>query len=175
VAIVQTNVSPARYWTRSYTQSQLSAHILATDSLSATEHPALIVWPENSVPRYLESEPMLAVELAGLAVRHRADLLFGGPRYEGGKVYNSARLITASGRNGGHYDKRRLLLFAEEKPLLSLAARGPSETPEEFSPGTDSGVLSSFVRLGVSICHEITYPDLIAREVSDGADLLVNI
>src|SRR5207244_12321562 len=33
----------------------------------------------------------------------------------------------------------------------------------------------SFVPLGVSICHEITQPDLIAQSVWNGAELLVNI
>jgi len=175
VAVVQTNLSPARRWTRSYTEAQLLAHLRATDALPPSARPALIVWPENAVPRYLESEPLLAVQLAQLAVRHGADLLFGGPRYEAGKVHNSARLITRAGRNGGHYDKRRLVLFAEEKPFVSAARRAPNDSPEEFSPGLESGVLGSFVPLGVSICHEITHPDLIAQAVWDGAELLVNI
>jgi apolipoprotein N-acyltransferase len=133
------------------------------------------VWPENSVPRYLENEPLLAVQLATMAARQRADLLFGGPRHEQGRTFNTARLITAAGRNGGHYDKRRLVLFAEEKPLA--AAMGPAlpESPEQFSAGAGSGVLASIVPIGVSICHEIVHPDVIADSVRDGAEMLVNI
>jgi apolipoprotein N-acyltransferase len=118
---------------------------------------------------------MLAVELATLARRHHTDLLFGGPRYEDGRTYNAARLITASGRNGGHYDKRRLVLFAEEKPLAFAEHAEAEESPEEFSAGNGSGVLRSFVPIGVSICHEIVHPDLIRDSVRDGAQLLVNI
>jgi apolipoprotein N-acyltransferase len=173
VAVVQTNVAPRLAWTRSYTDTQVAAHVTASASLP--RGPALIVWPENSVPRYLEREPMLAVELATLAARHHADLLFGGPRYEEGHTYNAARLITATGRNGGHYDKHRLVLFAEEKPLSPTESDGPNESPEQFSSGTGPSVLSSFVRLGVSICHEIVHADLIAASVRDGAELLVNI
>ena len=83
--------------------------------------------------------------------------------------------MTATGRDGGHYDKRRLVLFAEEKPRGSATSESPGASPEEFSSGVASGVLQSFVRLGVSICHEITHPDLITESVSDGAELLVNI
>jgi apolipoprotein N-acyltransferase len=172
VAIVQTNVSPRLQWTRAYTDTQVAAHVRATEGLAAG--PALVVWPENSVPRYLEQEPMLAVELATLARRHHTDLLFGGPRYEDGHTFNAARLITATGRNGGHYDKRRLVLFAEEKPL-TFPTHGREESPEQFSEGTGSGVLRSFVPIGVSICHEIVHPDLIRDSVRDGAELLVNI
>ena len=175
VAVVQTDVSPARHWSPTYTRAQLTANVRVTDALPVTSHPALIVWPENAVPTYLESEPMLAVELAGIAARHRADLLFGGPRYEDGSSYNSARLITAAGRNGGHYDKRRLVLFAEEKPLVAVTSPTTSESIEEFRAGSESGVLASFVPLGISICHEVTHPDLSAQAVRDGAQLLVNI
>lgn len=173
VAIVQTNVAPRLHWTRAYTDAQLEAHVRATDALGIG--PSLIVWPENSVPRYLEREPMLAVQLASLARRHHADLLFGGPRYESGRTYNAARLITSSGRNGGHYDKRRLVLFAEEKPLAPVQAAGAEESPEQFSEGTGSGVLRSVVPIGVSICHEIVHADLIRDTVRDGAELLINI
>jgi apolipoprotein N-acyltransferase len=174
VAIVQTNVAPAAHWTRSYTQSQVRAHVDATNSLPATARPALVVWPENAVPRYLETEPMLAVQLARVAVDHRAELLFGAPRYEAGHSYNSARLIRANGRNGGYYDKHHLVMFAEEKPLVRETTT-LNESPQEFTVGTGSGVLQSFVPLGVSICHEITYPELIAGSVRAGAELLVNI
>jgi apolipoprotein N-acyltransferase len=173
VAIVQTNVSPSFHWTRAYTDAQVAAHVRATEQIP--NGPALIVWPENSVPRYLEREPMLAVELATLAMRHHADLLFGGPRHEDGRTYNAARLITSAGRNGGAYDKRRLVLFAEEKPLVATRHDAPNDSPEEFTPGTGPGVLASFVPIGVSICHEIVHPDLVRASVQDGAELLVNI
>lgn len=173
VAIVQTNVAPSLRWTRAYTDAQVGAHIHTTDAISANVRPALIVWPENSVPRYLEAEPGLAVQLASLAVRHRADLVFGGPRSDGERVFNTARLITASGKNGGYYDKQRLLLFAEEKRFIRTA--NPSDSPEEFTSGSRSGVLHGFVALGVSICHEIVHGSLIAQSVRDGAELLVNI
>jgi apolipoprotein N-acyltransferase len=41
--------------------------------------------------------------------------------------------------------------------------------------GAGSGAVDGFVRLGVSICHEILHPDLVAASVRDGARLLVNI
>jgi apolipoprotein N-acyltransferase len=173
VAVVQTNVAPRLAWTRAYTDLQVAAHLGASAALPPG--PALIVWPENSVPRYLEHEPMLAVEFATLAIRHHTDLLFGGPRYEDGHTFNAARLITAAGRNGGHYDKHRLVMFAEEKPLAATTDAGPNESPAQFTPGSGPAVLASFVRIGVSICHEIVYPELIAASVRDGAELLVNI
>lgn len=173
IALVQTGVPPARHWNRTYTARQIASHVRATDAIPASERPRLIVWPESAVPRYLEAEPMLAATLAQVAKRHDADLLFGSPRTDGNVVHNSARLLTAAGRNGGIYDKRRLVWFAEDH--LSHRASGVSDSPEEFAPGTTSGVLASVDALGVSICHEIVHPDLVASTVADGAELLVNI
>src|SRR5204863_6816022 len=174
VAIVQTGVAPAFQWTRGYAEQQLLAHIRATDALP--EHgPALIVWPENALTLYLENEPLVARQLARLAVRHRADLLFGGPRYADGHTFNSARLLRASGESGGYYDKQRLVLFAESGPLAAPPPEATSESPRAFTAGTLPGILPSFVPLGVSICHEILYPELITRAVHAGADVLVNI
>ena len=174
VAIVQTNVPPERDWTRAYTDRQLAAHVEATRTLAAA-HPALVVWPEHAVPRYLESEPGLDAMLADLAQRNGTDLLFGAPRYADGRTYNSVRLITAAGRDGGAYDKQRLVLLAEHTPLTHDAADAPADDPRQFSAGEGAGVLASFVPLGVTICHEILFPELVTASVAGGASLLVNV
>ncbi len=175
VAIVQTNVPPAFEWTRSYADRQLYAHIQATDQLPKNANPALIVWPENAVTEYLESDPMLAAQLAELAARHHADLLFGAPRYEAGRTFNSIRLITRDGRNGGYYDKQHLVLLAESGLLAEPPPSDRNESPRAFSPGDGPAVLNSFVPIGVSICHEVIYPELTNQAVRAGAQLLVNV
>ncbi|TMB44630.1 MAG: apolipoprotein N-acyltransferase [Deltaproteobacteria bacterium] len=175
VAVVQTGVPPAFHWTRAYAEQQLMAHVRATEALPIERGPALIIWPENALTLYLENEPLVARQLARLATRHRADLLFGRPRYADGHTFNSATLLRASGESGGHYDKQRLVLFAEAGPLAAPPPEAANESPRDFTAGTAPGVLQSFVPLGVSICHEILYPDLIGRAVAAGASLLVNI
>jgi len=175
VAIVQTNVPPAVHWTRAYTDRQVLEDTHATDELVPTRGVDLIVWPENAVPRYLEVEPGLAAQLAALAMRHGSDLLFGAPRHAEGRSYNSVRLITATGHNGGYYDKQRLVFVAEANPLRRASQEGPDGDPTQFTAGGGPGVLPSFVPVGVSICHEVLFPELIARSVGAGAGLLVNV
>ena len=175
VMVVQTNVPPAYRWTEAYAQRQLGAHLAASETGVLTSHPSLIVWPEHAITEYLESQPMLAAQLATFAHRHRTDLLFGAPRYADGHTYNSTRLITAAGRNGGHYDKRHLVLFAEQHPFQAADPGALDDNPESFTPGSSPGVLQGFVPLGVSICHEILYPELLRDDVLAGAALLVNV
>src|SRR5262249_5215483 len=73
VAIVQTHLPPARRWSRAYTARQIAAHVQATDAIPPSVNPTLIIWPENAVPRYLETDPVLAESLGRLATRHHAD------------------------------------------------------------------------------------------------------
>jgi len=174
VAVVQTNIEPVREWTRSYTDRQLRAHIAATEAIATKQRPGLVVWPEYAVPRYLEAEPLVAVNLAELAARYRFDLLFGTPRFDAGHSFNSIRLITGDGRNGGAYDKQRLVLLAEEKPFASHST-APVDNPVEFTAGDGPGVLRGFVSFGLSICHEVLFPELATAEVAAGAELLVNV
>ena len=123
------NVTPEYHWTRAYTDRQLGAHLAATERIA--DDTALIVWPENAVPRYLEREPMLAATLSDLAVRRHADLLVGAPRISDDGIRNSVRLITAAGRNGGYYDKQHLVAFAEDRPLVSASSDPNSPTDGE--------------------------------------------
>jgi len=175
VVVVQTNVAPERTWTRAYAERQLGAHIRLTESLPRSTRPALIVWPENAVPRYLEQEPTLRAWLADIATGYEADLLFGAPRYENGRTYNAVHLIRASGDYAGAYDKQLLVPFAESTPLIGSPPSDRSDSPSMFSAGSGSGLLRGTMPIGVTICHEILYPEIVRRQVLAGAWLLVNV
>lgn len=175
VVVVQSNVPPAFHWTRAFAEAQFLANVRLTEQIAAATQPALVVWPENAVTLYLEQEPFLARTLARLASRLGADVLVGGPRWADGYTYNSVRLLRPGGAPGGHYDKRRLVPFAEAPPLDAPPAAGPIETPRAFTAGTTPGVLDGFTRLGVTICHELLYPDVVHDAVVGGATVLVNV
>jgi apolipoprotein N-acyltransferase len=175
VAVVQTNLPPAYEWTRAHADRQLLSHVQATMRLPKDPPPALIVWPENAITHYLEGEAMIAGSLSQLARTRHADLLFGAPRWDAGRTYNSIRLLRGDGREGSHYDKQHLVLFAESGLGAEPPGATASESPRSFTAGTKPGVLHSFVPVGVSICHEIVYPELIGAEVRAGAAMLVNV
>jgi apolipoprotein N-acyltransferase len=174
VALVQTGLAPSFHWTREHTDRQIALHTRATEGITSHEV-GLIVWPEHAIGRYLATDPGLAALLGGLAARKNADLLLGIPRWDDGRVFNSAQLITRVGRNGGHYDKQLPLPFAETSVGTAPTSTTPDDTPREFARGRRTAPLKSFVRLGVVVCHEILHPDLVNRAVSDGAEVLINL
>ena len=176
VALVQTNVPPARQWTRAYTDGQIQAHTTLTARLGPEMRGGLVVWPENAVPRHLEAEPGLAGILGGGARRLGVDLLFGAPRFADGHTFNSVRLITATGalrrplRQAAPGDRRG------GRPVRHAAPERPrSRIPRGSRPADEPGVLRGVAPIGVSVCHEVLFPDLAARAVAAGAELLVNV
>jgi apolipoprotein N-acyltransferase len=175
VAVVQPNVAPAFEWSRAYTDRQIRAHVAASDAIDTATKPALIVWSENAVPQHLDADPGLVHELSALARRKRSDLLFGAPRFEDGHTYNAVHLITAAGTDGGHYHKQRLVPLAEAPLLPWSRDEAPSANPTQFSAGRGARLFKSFVTLGVSVCQEAQYPELISDAVQEGAELLVNV
>jgi apolipoprotein N-acyltransferase len=173
VAVIQTNVPPAYEWDRRYAERQLHQALQLTTQALTTD-PRLVVWPENALSLYLDQEPLLLDTLQELARRRKVDLLIGGPRYARGRTYNSAYLLRARDGALQVYDKQRLVPFAEAPPLHPAEA-ARDESPGSFTAGHTAGLLRGQAALGVSICHEILYPEVIHPAVAAGAGLLVNI
>src|SRR5262249_59771067 len=81
----------------------------------------------------------------------------------------------AAGGKGCFYDQHRLVLCAEASPLRTPAPSAPDENPEQFTAGQGPRLLRDSLALGVSICHEVLFPELSASAAHAGAQLLVNV
>lgn len=176
VAVVQGDIPNAFRWQRTHAERVLGAYLRLSAGIvrGADVAPELIVWPENAVDFYLAEQPLLLGRLRTLARRSGAALLVGAPRLAGpGAARNSTYLIDAQGTLRDTYDKRLLVPFAES-PLLPAIAHAADEP--EYGAGAHAGPLASRdFALGVLICFEVLFPDLVRATVRDGANLLVNV
>jgi apolipoprotein N-acyltransferase len=106
------------------------------------------------------------------------------------KLYDSAYLIDAAGRGLDRYDKAHLVPFGEYLPFrailggfiraIATGSAGRDVTAGEFPrsvtlPGSGSGSGKPSVTVGVPICYELLFPDLVRRFVGDGAGVLLAI
>jgi apolipoprotein N-acyltransferase len=135
------------------------------------EPPApLVLWPENAVAVFPETNAALLAPVATFLRQRSAALLTGAPRAGEragtAAIYNAVYLVTAAGAQPV-YDKRRLLPFVERFPLRP--GDGPYLPGEAATPLDVAGA-----RAGTLICFEVIYPDLARRLVADGADVLLN-
>ncbi len=76
----------------------------------------------------------------------------------------------------GRYDKIDLVPFGEFVPPLFSFVNRVTQEAGDFVPGHDIEVLpAAGHRLGVFICYESAFPDLVRQFAKKGADVLVNL
>lgn len=198
VTVVQGNIPQNEKWDRSFTENILSKYIWLTKE-AAKENPDLIIWPETSVPGFIENESNLFDAVKNLAIDIKTPLLVGAPRYEEIEkkdvYYNSAYLFLKDGAIKGRYDKIHLVPFGEYLPFkgaLSFVNNFAPRPIGDFAAGKEYTVFKFFIRrsakdknismsmlknVGFSslICFEDIFPELSREFVKNGASFLVNI
>jgi apolipoprotein N-acyltransferase len=188
VGLVQPSIDQAHKWDQAYRRETLDRYAALT--ARAAQGADLIVWPEAATPFFFEEEPLYRVEVAVLAHRSGAPLLFGSPalrRYPNGRPYllNSAYLLSPDGQIAGRYDKRHLVPFGEYIPLHSsvlffldklVEGIGDFEsgtTPTVFTPAARPGAPQA--KISVVICYEVIFPGLVREFVEQGATVMATI
>jgi len=98
--------------------------------------------------------------IADLAVRHGLAIAYGYPERDGGRVYNSAQLISADGDRLANYRKTHLFGRFER---------------DHFTPGEQPVVRAELngMSVGLMICYDVEFPENVRAHALAGTDLLV--
>jgi apolipoprotein N-acyltransferase len=136
-----------------------------------------VVWPESALPVSPLVDGELRRRLHRLAAEWGVVLISGGPRlvWTGGwqpRVFNSVFRVAAAGPVE-HYDKRRLVPFAEYWPAVGVPRPGwlPAE---ETEPGRRARLFTAgSCRLAVLVCFEGHDAGLARQSALAGADALL--
>ena len=181
VALAQGNIPQNLKWNPLF-QDQVMDTYRDLSLKAIPSKPDLIVWPEAAIPFYYSLDKIYSEFVKNIARNTGTPLLIGGPYLEiENKVrtsYNSAYLIANNGETLGRYDKIHLVPFGEFVPFQDILwfVNKMVEGIGSFGRGKQVGVfdLNSY-KLGISICYEIIFPDLVRLQVDKGAQFLVNI
>jgi apolipoprotein N-acyltransferase len=191
VAVLQGNIDQGVKWSRAAAERTLRTYEAQTRA-AAEAGARVVVWPETAVPGAVDGDPDLRAWLAQLARTTGALLVVGGvgldfddaarPRH----YYDSAYAIDPVAGFTDRYDKTHLVPFGEYVPFRGLiglfvgaVASGiasadvtPGERPRSvvLDPGGEREL-----RVGVVICYELLFPNLVRRFAADGAELLLGI
>ena len=155
-------------------------HAAATDQLAAQvkagslASPDVVIWPENSTDIDPGLDPFTYATIAGAVNAIGRPVLVGAvlqhPQRNAGQLWLPGRGPTAI------YVKRQLVPFGEVIPfrgLLDKVTSLPSLQPVDFTAGHRAVVFRiGKVRLGDVICYEVGFDNLVASEVTAGANLL---
>jgi apolipoprotein N-acyltransferase len=144
------------------------------------EGPPLIVWSENSAPFYFDRDPVFRSAIEGLARASGADVIVGTVNFVGGDLsrpLNSAMVLNPSGHVTLHYDKIHLVPFGEYVPawLDHLVGKITSQAGN-FVPGSNyTSAQADQGAIGVFICYEDIFPQLVRKLTPRGPSVLANI
>ena len=192
VAVLQGNIEQGVKWAPDYFERTL--RIYEELALRAAgEGAELIVWPETAIPGAL-SDPQLRLRFEALARETDARLVVGAVGFEWDEsgtvpsVFDSVYLFAPDGQVSERYDKVKLVPFGEFLPFRALLGRivtplATGVTSRDLTPGSGPRAVESWgrpgedpvLRLGVPICYELLFPDLVRRMSKDGAQALLGI
>lgn len=177
VSVVQGNIAQEFKWDKVLIDLILSKYEKLTQ-MAAFDKPDVIIWPETSLPGYLNEEK-LKDRISKLAASAGAPLLIGAPRFaeEEDIYFNSAAYFGKTGSLIGTYDKMHLVPFGEYLPFKDLLSPLAFIYPiADFSAGKDYHLFKTKdVAFGVLICFEDVFPEVTRKFVKEGADFMVNI
>ena len=181
IALVQGNVEQFMKWNPVYQNIVINKYRDLTLK-AAEKKPDLILWPETATPFYFEENQSETDSMRDLAREIKIPILFGSPHREKIKdeiiYFNSAYLLSESGETLGRYDKIHLVPFGEFVPFRKILffIEKLVVMIGDFGRGTEATVMQTAGnRVGISICYEMIFPDLIRQAVKNGANFLVNI
>lgn len=177
VALLQGSIDQYKKWDQAYVSEIKDAYERLV-SEARTEKPGLVIWPETSVPGYLLQDPPLRAWLNQTILKTEALHVVGAPAYHDRFAYNSAFLMDRSGQVMGEYTKQHLVPFGETVPFSSVLGRWIKVLNElgGFASKEGPGLLPFPNHpLGVNICYEAIFPNLVRKSVQAGAQAIVNI
>jgi apolipoprotein N-acyltransferase len=150
-------------------------------ALAAKPPPALVIWPESSMPGPVLEDAANFRFVMGVSSSMKADLLLGSLDGDEKGDYNAALLIPAGAGPAQVYRKLHLVPFGEYVPgrhtVPFIAEIVGDQVPADFTRGKNVVVfrLTNGLLVGPLICFEDTLGELTREFVLRGANLLVNV
>lgn len=182
LAAVQGNVPRLGLDFNAQRRAVLDNHVRRTlelaDDVAAgrVPEPLLVIWPENSSDIDPLRNPDAAAAISSATDRIGVPVMVGTVLVLDGRRTTNSVLVWEPGVGPvEQLDKRRVQPFGEYLPWRGFF-RLFSEYADRagyFEPGTGTGVVSvDGIEVGVAICWEIAFDDLVAQSVESGAQLL---
>lgn len=148
--------------------------------LSKKKKADLFIAPEGSLPTNILGDYRIREWLISKSRRVGAHFLFGSYcENEKGDFTNCA--VLSSGSGVSYYEKTRLVPFGEYVPFYKILP-GPLKKFADFSIGsgfaagdTRKPLEVSFGKIGINICFELMFPELIRKFTAKQANLIINL
>lgn len=138
----------------------------------------LLVWPEGGVDYDPFQDESTARRLTRLVNEFDAPLLANTATERGERIFNTSFLWTPEGDAVQLHDKRHPVPFGEYVPdrdfYYALAPDLIGLIGREYTPGTNPPLVRvDGTGVGLAICFDVIYDEVVRESVSQGAEVLV--
>jgi apolipoprotein N-acyltransferase len=153
----------------------------AREAGAPSSKPPLLVWPESSAPFFYGRDPVFRGALETMAKQAGAYVITGTVTFLGSgtsQPQNAAVLLAPDGQLVLHYVKIHLVPFGEYVPWWAFPGKVGKITAQagDFVPGNSVRVAATPEGvIGIFICYEAIFPQLVRKFAATGAGVLVNI
>ncbi|MCU0910288.1 MAG: apolipoprotein N-acyltransferase [Rhodobacteraceae bacterium] len=161
--LVQPNAEQSLKWDPERAQEFLMRLMTATASASDGPLPDVTIWPETAVPYLLNDSDTILGQID--AITGGRTVVFGVPRREDGRYYNSLAVTAPGGTLAQVYDKHHLVPFGEYVPFGEVLGRlGIEGMAASHGGGFSAGPGPVALDLGAAgralplICYEMIFP-----------------
>ncbi|QKV19543.1 apolipoprotein N-acyltransferase [Oricola thermophila] len=186
VRVVQPAIDQSEKWDRARRSEIFDMLTALSEKPNGSDtRPALVVWPETSVPYVLTEAPGAVAAIAEMLGEGQillAGAVRAGERTEGGEPtwYNSILAVNDEGVIIDAADKKHLVPFGEYLPFREIAERFGlrkiADADRGYSPASLRRTMSlpGGVVVLPSVCYEAIFPYAVASE-GEPPTLIVNV
>jgi len=175
VVLLQGNIDQYKKWDSAFINEILNTYKNLTES--ASQNSQLMIWPETSAPGWIPNDAWLMERLKQIISPTKTFHLIGAVTNQN-KNYNSAFLFNPKGEILARVDKSHLVPFGEFVPMHDFLEKWIKVLNQlgGFDTGKETNLLKlGEFPLGISICYEAIFPNLIRQQTLKGAEVLINI
>ena len=181
-SLIQGNIEQMYKWDATY-KDYIVAKYETLTMKAAKDKPDIIIWPETSIPGYLNRDSHLMRGMENLSRKTGIPMLAGTPMVgiddkEKEVELNSVVMFSDKGHILQRYNKLHLVMFGEFIPFEQYFPRMRSFFPitGNFIGGDEYTLFKlKGAAFGALICFEDIFPGMVRRFVKEGADFMVNI
>ncbi len=175
--IVQPNIPQDKKWDPQFKNETIKR--LEDLSLSLNrECLDIVVMPESSTPLEWGYDIEYDRKMINIAREGNYNLIFGTVFEDKEGIYNGAIILNRKGEKVGDYKKNHLVPFGEYVPMQKfLSFLSPIvQSGASFQKGKSlKPVKIEGNQIGISICYETIFHNLIRKQVKAGAEVLINL
>ena len=175
ITILQGNIDQYKKWSDEFVHEILDTYgsLVQGESVKNSD---LVLWPESALPGWFPDEFFIENWIRTVVKKSNRYHLVGAVT-DYNHATNSAFLFSPEGSVLDRYDKNHLVPFGEFVPLPFLFGKiTPLNMLGNFSKGKEGKILEiPNLKMGVTICYEAIFPNLVRKQVNEGANLLINM